>query len=96
MRPRYVHIGSFNIEHFGRSDDSPNNVFALSEHLEMSGVSVFALQELYVTAIEDGRRINALLDKTVALMRDHTGQDWQYEIFRNRQAGDTSQLCGVL
>lgn len=96
MKPRYVHIGSFNIEHFGRADDSPNNVFAIAEHIEMSGVSVLALQELYVTDMEGDNRRNSLLDKVAALMSDHTGQDWRYEIFANRDPGDRAQLCGVL
>lgn len=97
MRPRYVHIGSFNIEHFGRNDDNPNNVFALSEHIEMSGVAVLALQEIYVTSRDpDGRRVNSFLDKIIALIAKHTGHQWQYEIFANRNAGDDSQLCGIM
>ena len=97
MKPRYVHIGSFNIEHFGRTDDSPNNVFAISEHIEMSGVGVLALQELYVTDVSaSGELQNSFLDKVAALLRNHTGQEWLYEIFPNRDAGDRSQLCGVL
>lgn len=97
MRPRYIHFGSFNIEHFGRHDDSPNNVFALSEHIEMSGVSVLALQEIYVTSREPGGRlVNSFLDKIIALIRDHTDQQWHYEIFPNRSPGDDSQLCGLM
>lgn len=97
MKPRYIHFGSFNIEHFGRHDDNPNNVFALSEHIEMSGVSVLALQEVYVTSREaDGRLVNEFLDKIIALMRDHTDNEWNYEIFPNRNPGDDSQLCGLM
>ena len=25
MKPRFIHIGSWNIEHFGRDDDNPSN-----------------------------------------------------------------------
>lgn len=97
MKPRYIHFGSFNIEHFGRHDDNPNNVFALSEHIEMSGVSVLALQEVYVTERSaDGRLVNSFLDQIIALMRDHTDQEWRYEIFPNRNAGDNSQVCGLM
>lgn len=97
MKPRYIHFGSFNIEHFGRHDDNPNNVFALSEHIEMSGVSVLALQEVYVAERSaDGRLVNSFLDQIIALMRDHTDQEWRYEIFPNRNDGDNSQLCGLM
>lgn len=98
MRPRYVHVGSMNIEHFGREDDRAENKFAIAEHIEMSGVHVLALQELYVTNdIQDGgaRLENSFLSDALSLIRDHTGDVWEYEIFRNRNANDRSQLCGI-
>lgn len=99
MKPRFVHVGSWNIEHFGRTrpaDD--NNQYAIAEHIEMSGVSVLALQELYVTnditdpaATLENQFLRAALD----LIEEHTGQRWEYEIFRNRNLNDREQLCGV-
>lgn len=98
MKPRYVHIGSMNIEQFGRDDDNPDNEFALAEHLEMSGVDVLALQELYATnkiSNANVRPKNKFLGAALDLVKDHTGNEWKYEIFRNRSKNDTSQLCGI-
>lgn len=100
MSARYLHIESWNIEHFGRDDDSTENRYAIAQHVELAGVDVLALQEIYVTNDTEfrhgapGRNIH--LDGTVALLKEHTGQDWQYELFRNRNENDTSQICGVL
>lgn len=98
MKPRYVHIGSMNIEHFGRKDDKADNQYAIAEHIEMSGVDILALQELYVTNdISDPKTPpeNGFLRAALQLIEDHTGQEWKYEIFRNRSKKDRSQLCGI-
>lgn len=98
MKPRYVHIGAMNIEHFGKDDNNPDNQYALAEHIEMSGVHVLALQELYVTNdITDLNTApeNSFLSEALALVEEHTGNVWEYEIFRNRGLRDRSQLCGV-
>jgi len=98
MKPRYVHIGSWNIEHFGKTDNNPDNQFAIAEHIEMSGVTVLALQEIYATndiADPTVAPRNSFLDATFDLIEAHTGDKWIYEIFRNRDLNDTSQLCGV-
>ncbi|GJE03746.1 hypothetical protein [Methylobacterium isbiliense] len=98
MKPRYIHIGSWNIEHFGRADDSPENQFAIAEHIELSGVHVLALQEMYATNDISDPSIpveNSFLRAALDLVEDHTGCRWDYEIFRNRSMLDTSQLCGV-
>jgi predicted extracellular nuclease len=88
-----------NIENFGKDDNNTDNQFAIAEHFEMSGVDVLALQELHRTndisnpntAIE-----NEFLQAAIDLIEEHTGQKWEYEIFRNRSPNDTSQLCGVV
>ena len=98
MRPRYIHIGAMNIEHFGKEDSNPDNQYALAEHIEMSGVHVLALQELYVTNdISDLESIpeNKFLSDALSLVEEHTGDTWKYEIFRNRGLRDKSQLCGI-
>ena len=95
MKPRYIHIGSWNIEHFGRADDTPSNQYAIAEHIEMSGVNVLALQEMYVTDVSGTKLLNSFLDKAFQLIEDHTGHKWEYEIFPNRDPGDRSQLCGI-
>ena len=99
MRPRYIHIGSWNIEHFGREDDdNSDNQFAIAEHIEMSGVHALALQEMYVTndISQPGARLeNKFFRAALDLVEDHTGQHWELELFRNRQENDRSQLCGI-
>jgi hypothetical protein len=98
MKPRFVHIGSWNIEHFGRIDDSPSNQYAIAEHIEMSGVNVLALQEMYVTSITPGTPPileNSFIRAALDLIEEHTDQHWDYELFRNRDPADDSQLCGV-
>ncbi len=98
MKPRFIHIGSWNIEHFGRDDDNPSNQFAIAEHIEMSGVNVLALQEMYVTntpASATARLENRFLQAALDLIEEHTGQHWEYELFRNKNPGDLSQLCGI-
>jgi hypothetical protein len=97
VKPRYVHIGSWNIEHFGREDHNPDNQFAIAEHIESSGVSVLALQEIYVTEpIKPGQPLtNHLLRAALDLIEEHTGQRWEYEIFANRDPLDQSQLCAI-
>ena len=77
MKPRFIHIGSWNIEHFGRDDDNPSNQFAIAEHIEMSGVNVLALQEMYVTntpASATARLENRFLQAALDLIEEHTGQ----------------------
>jgi len=98
MKPRYVHIGSLNIEHYGKDDDNSDNPFPLAEHIEMSGVHVLALQELYatndITDLDKAPR-NKYLDEVFTYIENHTGNAWEYEIFRNKFKDDDSQLCGI-
>jgi hypothetical protein len=99
VKPRYIHIGSWNIEHFGKDDNNPDNQFAIAEHIEMSGVHVLALQEMYVTTDNisnpAARLENSFFQAALDLVEEHTGQRWDYELFRNRNLNDKSQLCGV-
>ncbi|WP_299519096.1 endonuclease/exonuclease/phosphatase family protein [Winogradskyella sp.] len=94
MNSRYIHIGAWNIEHFGNKEDSNDeNQYALAEHIELAGVDVLAMQELYITDI--GNFTNNDLEKALELVQEHTGHKWKYEIFQNRNPEDTSQLCGI-
>lgn len=97
MNKRYIHIGSWNIEHFSKAnDDNDENIYALAEHIEMGSLDVLALQEIYVTHIQNEQRRNKDLDGVMKLLHEHTGQLWLYEIYENKKAGDKSQLCGVI
>ena len=93
MNSRYLNIGSWNIEHFGKAgDENDENQYAIAQHIELAGVDILALQELYVTGAD---KKNTHLRSALDLVEEHTGNRWEYEIFRNRNAGDKSQLCGV-
>lgn len=97
MSKRYVHIGSWNIEHMSRRNDHrEDNIYALAEHIQLASLDVIALQEVYVTGQRDGRRVNEHLDGVIDLLKEHTDAAWNYEILENRSATDVEQLCVVL
>ena len=95
----YIQLGTWNIKHLGQQPtegERSQSVYALADHIEMAGIDVLALQEIYVTKMVDGKRSNEHLDKTCELLMEHTAADWKYSILENRDPEDTSQLCGVL
>ena len=95
MKPRFVQIGSFNIEQFGKGDERIENQRALAGYIESSGVDVLALQGLYATndlTLDDAMPRNGFLDAALTHVRDHTGDPWEYEIYRNRDWRDTTGL----
>ncbi|WP_066664226.1 MULTISPECIES: hypothetical protein [unclassified Sphingomonas] len=111
----YLQIASWNIEHLGgtRSNQLPQqSVFALAEHIEMSGIDVIALQEIYVTPTDEEVRLtpggihidpanqdgprNKFLDMVCYLLEEHLDRPWRYRIVPNRDAGQTKQLCAVM
>jgi hypothetical protein len=96
MSKRYIHIGSWNIEHFSKAGGREENIFALTEHIEMASLDVLAMQEIYVTHMDaDGSRRNQHLDGVVELLLEHTDCLWAYEIFENRNSADKEQLCAI-
>ncbi len=95
MAITYLQIGSWNIEHLSK-EGRKESPYALADHVEMAGVQVLALQEIYDTSPPGGGRRNRELTKVCQLLKEHSGDDWEYELFPNRNADDTSQLCGVL
>ena len=95
----YLQVGTWNIKHLGRqssAQERSQSVFALTDHVEMAGVDVLALQEVYVTHKKEGERRNKHLDETCNLLEEHTEDKWKYIILENRNKNDTSQLCAVL
>ncbi len=96
MSLTYLQIGSWNIEHLSKEGGRKESPYALTDHIEMAGIEVLALQEVYDTSPVGGGRRNRELTKVCRLLKEHSGHDWKYELFRNRAEGDTSQLCGVL
>lgn len=96
MAKRYIDVGSWNIEHFGKRGGRKESVYALAEHIEMASLDVLALQEVYVTNPPDEtEKRNDLLDGVLELVKEHTGHTWAYELFANRSEDDRTQLCGV-
>lgn len=110
----FLQIGSWNVEHLSGASraDRAQSAFALADHIEMAGIDLLALQEIYVTPADeevrlmpnqpvvpkatDGERRNRDLDMVCYLLEEHLDVPWRYEILPNRGAGDKSQLCAVM
>ncbi len=110
----FIQIASWNIEHLSGAsrEDRRQSVYALADHIEMAGVDVIALQEVYVTDLDEEARLfdnqpivesratserrNSDLDKVCFLLEEHLSSKWAYLILPNRVDGDKSQLCAVL
>ena len=94
----FLQIASWNIEHLSGASrqDAAQTAYALSEHIEMAGVDIIALQEIYVTSPAGEERRNEILDRVCELLEEHLHTPWAYLILPNRNAGDRSQLCAIL
>lgn len=110
----FLQIASWNIEHLGGSPRAQRkqSAFALTDHIEMSGIDLIALQEIYLTPEDEEVRLgpgqppiasratserrNSDLDMVCHLLEEHLEAPWKYLIVPNRQAGDSSQLCAVM
>lgn len=112
----FLQIATWNIEHLSGQPRAARrqSAYALADHIEMAGIDLLALQEVYVTpedeevrladnhpviqsrAFPDSGKRNADLDVVCYLLEEHLDTPWQYILLPNRQAGDRSQLCGVM
>ena len=110
----FIQVASWNIEHLSGAsrEDKRQSVYALADHIEMAGVDVIALQEVYVTPSDEEVRLfenqpiiqsratserrNSDLDQVCFLLEEHIEDRWEYLILPNRQSGDKSQLCAVM
>lgn len=110
----YLQVASWNIEHLGGSPRAQRrqSAFALADHIEMAGIDVIALQEVYVTPTDDEVRLadgqpiiesraksdrrNGDLDVVCYLLEEHLDDPWAYYVVPNRHSGDRSQLCAVM
>lgn len=110
----FLQIASWNVEHLSGNKRGGNNqsAYALADHIEMAGVDIVALQEIYVTDADEevrlfdnqpviarkaqGDRRNRDLDIVCYLLEEHLGDPWAYLILPNRGERDTSQLCAVI
>lgn len=110
----FIQVASWNVEHLSGHPRAQRrqSAYALADHIELAGIDVIALQEVYVTddaeevrifenappisRATDSTRRNSDLDVVCYLLHEHTEQEWKYEILPNRSDGDRSQLCAVM
>jgi endonuclease/exonuclease/phosphatase family metal-dependent hydrolase len=110
----FLQIASWNIEHLSGQPRATRkqSAYALADHIEMAGIDLIALQEVYVTESDEEVRLfenqpviqsratterrNSDLDIVCHLLEEHLDVQWKYIIIPNRQPGDQSQLCAVL
>lgn len=110
----FLQVASWNIEHLSGQPRAARrqSAYALADHIEMAGIDVLALQEVYLTPSDEEVRLfenqpiiqtrahtnkrNSDLDVVCYLLEEHLDSPWKYVIVPNRQAGDRSQLCAVM
>ena len=97
-----LRIGSWNIEHLGRSrirkdvgHEVAQSAEDLAEWIRRARVDVIALQEMTDNDNNDRTRRNRTMDVVFEILSEVPGQDWSYRLFENRNADDTSELCGI-
>jgi len=110
----FLQIASWNIEHLSGHSRSQRrqSAYALADHIEMAGIDLITLQEVYVTPSDEEVRMadnqpviesrahsgrrNSDLDIVCYLLEEHLDVPWKYLILANRQSEDRSQLCAVM
>jgi hypothetical protein len=110
----FLQIASWNIEHLSGHPrrERRQSAFALADHIEMAGIDILVLQEVYVTPFDEEVRLregqppipnratserrNSDLDMVCYLLEEHLEKPWSYRIIPNRSDGDKSQLCAVM
>ena len=110
----FLQVASWNIEHLSGLPRAKRrqSAYALTDHIEMAGIDLLALQEVYLTPTDEevrmfdnqpviesravSERRNSDLDIVCYLLEEHLEVPWKYVILPNRQAGDRSQLCAVM
>lgn len=110
----FLQVASWNVEHLSGQPRATRrqSAYALADHIEMAGVDVIALQEIYVTDDDEvvqlfkgsppvpratnSTRRNSDLDVVCYLLKEHLDDEWQYLILANRAEDDDSQLCAVM
>ena len=91
---QYIHIGSWNIENLG-DPEGQQVPAAIAQHIQLAGVDVLALQEIWDTDNKPKSMANDKLSKAIAQISRDTGQTWKYRIFANRTADDVPRHTGV-
>jgi len=109
-----LQIASWNIEHLSGSPRAQRrqSVYALADHIEMAGIDLIVLQEVYLTPEDEEVRLfddqpiiesraessrrNADLDCVCYLLEEHLDTPWKYLVLPNKKAGDRTQLCATM
>lgn len=100
----FLQIGSWNIEHLSSrkakdkaKKDADQSPYALADHIEMAGLDILCVQEIYDTDGDAATRQNRDLTEVCRVLRQRTGGAWQHVLTPNRPGlPATSQLCGVV
>jgi endonuclease/exonuclease/phosphatase family metal-dependent hydrolase len=110
----FLQVASWNIEHLSGQPRASRrqSAYALADHIEMAGIDLIVLQEIYVTPAEEEVRLfenypviqsrahterrNSDLDIVCYLLEEHLETPWKYVILQNRTPGDKSQLCAAM
>lgn len=110
----FLQVASWNIEHLSGQPRAARaqTAYALADHIEMAGIDLIALQEMYLTPEDDELRLfpnqpviasraqsarrNSDLDAVCYLLEEHRRDPWAYMILPNRAEDDRSQLCAVM
>lgn len=110
----FLQVASWNIEHLSGASraNRRQSVYALADHIEMAGIDLIALQEIYLTPEDEELRLferwpiigshavsekrNSDLDAVCYLLEEHLDDPWAYVILPNKNAGDRSQLCAAM
>jgi endonuclease/exonuclease/phosphatase family metal-dependent hydrolase len=110
----FLQVASWNIEHLSGQPRASRRqtVYALADHIEMAGIDLLALQEVYLTPEDEEVRLfdnqhvieshaqsprrNSDLDAVCYLLEEHRDDAWTYLILPNRAEDDRSQLCAVM
>lgn len=85
----FLQIASWNIEHLGgdKRKDKAQSAFALADHIEMAGVDIIALQELYTTPVGDEVILWPDSTKPVKVKNSAT---------TDRRSADLDRVCHLL
>ncbi|MCA1579058.1 MAG: hypothetical protein LC794_17040 [Acidobacteria bacterium] len=110
----FLQVASWNIEHLSGQPRATRRqtVYALADHIEMAGLDLLALQEVYLTPEDEEVRLfenqpviasrahsalrNSDVDAVCYLLEEHSDAPWKYVILPNRASDDRSQLCAVM
>jgi len=90
----HIIVGSWNVEHLGNRKYGQHPK-ALAEHIDLAGVDVLALQEIYDTDGKKSTRTSRKLDETFDELNTRPEHDWEYVLTPKRHRDEEYQLTGL-